>query len=126
MARNSTLWRCCNSKCRNNKPKSIFRGSFFAQARIPPHKVLELAYYWLCGVKATPAQLVTGHSSITITTYFKWFSELVGSYVRETQDKIGGPGVIVEIDEAKFGKRKYNRGHRVEGAWVFGGVERTP
>jgi transposase-like protein len=37
---------------------------------------------------------------------------------------IGGPGVIVEIDESKFGKRKYNRGHRVQGCWVFGGIER--
>ena len=39
---------------------------------------------------------------------------------------IGGPGIIVEIDESKFGKRKYHRGHRVDGAWVFGGIERTP
>jgi transposase-like protein len=37
---------------------------------------------------------------------------------------IGGPGVIVEIDESKFGKRKYNKGHHVEGAWVFGARER--
>jgi hypothetical protein len=26
----------------------------------------------------------------------------------------------VEIDESKFGKRKHNRGHRVEGVWVVG------
>jgi hypothetical protein len=32
---------------------------------------------------------------------------------------------IVEVDESKFGKRKYHRGHRVEGVWVIGGVERT-
>ena len=34
------------------------------------------------------------------------------------------PGTVVEIDESKFGRRKYNKGHRVEGQWVFGGVER--
>ncbi|XP_017466934.1 PREDICTED: uncharacterized protein LOC108359533 [Rhagoletis zephyria] len=38
--------------------------------------------------------------------------------------KIGGVGSIVEIDESKFGRRKYHRGHAVEGQWVFGGVER--
>lgn len=38
--------------------------------------------------------------------------------------KIGGPGIIVEIDEMKFGKKKYNRGHQVIGSWIIGGVER--
>ncbi|KCZ80666.1 hypothetical protein H312_01922 [Anncaliia algerae PRA339] len=38
---------------------------------------------------------------------------------------IGGPNLIVEIDESKFGKRKYNKGHRVEGVWVLGLVERS-
>ncbi|KAF8781998.1 hypothetical protein HNY73_012335 [Argiope bruennichi] len=39
-------------------------------------------------------------------------------------EKIDGIGKIVEIDESKFGKRKYNRGKRVEGQWVFGGLVR--
>jgi transposase-like protein len=38
--------------------------------------------------------------------------------------KIGGPNKTVEIDESKFGGRKYHRGHPVKGQWVFGGVER--
>lgn len=37
---------------------------------------------------------------------------------------LGGPNKVVEIDESKFGKRKYHRGHHVEGQWVFGGYER--
>ncbi len=31
----------------------------------------------------------------------------------------------MEMDESKFGKRKYHQGHRVEGVWVVGAVERT-
>ena len=37
-----------------------------------------------------------------------------------------GQPIIVEIDESKFGKRKHNKGKRVDGVWVVGGVERTP
>jgi transposase-like protein len=32
--------------------------------------------------------------------------------------------VVVEIDESKFAKRKYNRGHSVKGGWVLGGREK--
>lgn len=40
-------------------------------------------------------------------------------------EMIGGEGQIVEIDEAKMGKRKYNKGRVIEGQWIFGGIERT-
>uniref|UniRef100_A0A1X7VST4 Uncharacterized protein n=1 Tax=Amphimedon queenslandica TaxID=400682 RepID=A0A1X7VST4_AMPQE len=33
------------------------------------------------------------------------------------------PGDDVEIDESKFGRRKYNRVRLVEGHWVYGGAE---
>jgi len=53
------------------------------------------------------------------------FRRLVADSLDEEDSLIGGPGIIVEIDETKMGKRKYHRGHRVEGVWVVGGVERT-
>ncbi|KCZ82107.1 hypothetical protein H312_00382, partial [Anncaliia algerae PRA339] len=55
----------------------------------------------------------------------KMGKKTVNQYYNE-QRIIGGSGVIVEIDESKFGKVKYIRGHRVEEIWVFGLVERTP
>ena len=48
-------------------------------------------------------------------------SSIIGGKDPETDERI-----IVEIDESKFGKRKDNRGHPVDGVWVVGGVQRTP
>lgn len=36
------------------------------------------------------------------------------------QKKIGGKGIIVEIDESKFVSVKYFKRHKVDGVWVFG------
>ena len=44
--------------------------------------------------------------------------------VEDTLTPIGGDGAVVKIDESKFGKRKYHKGHRVDGVWVIGGIER--
>ena len=43
--------------------------------------------------------------------------------IAEKSQKLGGIGKRVQIDESKIGKRKYHRGHLVEGQWVFGGIE---
>jgi len=45
-------------------------------------------------------------------------------WAEKHSEKLGGPGRTVEIDEAKIGKRKYNRGRLVKGHWIFGGYER--
>jgi transposase-like protein len=45
-------------------------------------------------------------------------------FMEGCSEKIGGPNKTVEIDERKFGRRKYHREHPVKGQWVSGGVER--
>jgi transposase-like protein len=68
----------------------------------------------------------TGHGEHAIVDWSNYMRESCCVYMNKFGDmgKIGGEGVIVEIDESKFGKRKYHTGHRVEGSWVFGGRER--
>ena len=41
----------------------------------------------------------------------------------DAEGKIGGVNHIVQIDETKFGRRKYERGRLVEGTWMFGMIE---
>ncbi|GFR04756.1 uncharacterized protein TNCT_310701 [Trichonephila clavata] len=56
----------------------------------------------------------------------RFINEIILDHVEESTKAIGGVGKIVEIDKSKFGKREYNRDHRVEGHWILGGVERGP
>jgi transposase-like protein len=66
-----------------------------------------------------------GLSRQTSCDYISAYRELIANSLTSDDTMIGGDGIIVEIDESKFGKRKYHRGHRVEGVWVLGGIERT-
>jgi hypothetical protein len=43
---------------------------------------------------------------------------------KSENNKIGGPSIIIEIDENK-GKRKLHKGRPVDGLWVFGGIKRN-
>ena len=70
---------------------------------------------------------MTGFSSSTLADYGRYARQLVINAIDETKEVIGGPEVIVEVDESKFSRRKYHRGHHVASKkWVFGGIERTP
>ena len=68
----------------------------------------------------------SGVCSEAITEWTKYIRQLVADCVETEQVMIGGENIVVEVDETKLGKRKYNRGHRVEGVWIIAGVERTP
>ena len=57
----------------------------------------------------------------TAVDWYNFIRDVCAQYFIDHPAIIGGPGVEVEIDESKFGKRKYNRGRQVEGHWVFGG-----
>jgi len=67
-------------------------------------------------------QLRLSHQALTDWSSF--CREVTYDAMVVRKEKLGGYGHIVEIDESKFGRRKYHRGHKVEGQWVFGGYER--
>ena len=67
---------------------------------------------------------ISGLSRNRVTDIIYMFNLVPYRTIILTFLKLGGTCNIIEIDESKFGRRKYNRGHHVGGVWVFGGVER--
>uniref|UniRef100_A0A0K0ER96 Transposase n=1 Tax=Strongyloides stercoralis TaxID=6248 RepID=A0A0K0ER96_STRER len=107
------LLRCTRRNCR--KSVAVRKGTFFAGQCLPLGEILHVAYLWL--LKTPVAGIISqcGLSSATVCSYLKYFRQLVSDALEEQDCVIGGDGIVVEIDETKMGKRKYNRGHRVDG-----------
>lgn len=117
------VWRCRRKGCQARV--SIRNGTIFEYSKLTLPKVLQLIYWWAKDMPVTRAAEEVGVSEGTAIEWFLRFRELCASYLLETAQPIGGIGHTVEIDESKFGTRKYNRGRLRDGVWVFGGIDRA-
>jgi hypothetical protein len=103
--------------------RSIRHGSWFQQSNLTFQEVLYLAYDILHRKPANYIQYEHHFSDHNIANWEMFCRETMLVYLEGSSQKIGGPNKTVEIDESKFGQRKYYRGHPVKGQWMFGGVE---
>jgi len=114
-------WRC--RKKDHEQEQSLRKGSWLEKSNLTMEEVIELTYWWAVG---TPQHLIKSQMKLSDNTIVDWSNfcrEVCEEIVLERSSPIGGQGVRVQIDESKFGKRKYHRGRRVDGVWVFGGIE---
>lgn len=119
---NQLAFRCDRESCHGRRI-SIKIHTFFYKTNLKCKEIFKLAIYWLNEVSIKSAIKLTKFSNKTVCKYYGYFRQLVASSLTEENQKIGGPNITVQIDETKMGKRKYNRGHRVEGIWVVVGIE---
>lgn len=92
---------------------------------------MRIIYYW-AGHPTSDLHTIMRETNIasehTITDWYNFLREVCQSWAERTQsrDKLGGFNVIVEIDESKFYRAKYNRGRMLgkDYGWVFGLIER--
>ena len=126
------IWRCTGSyKVPKQKKRrycsfntSDSKGSFLQDVNIPAWKVIIfvnhlLSCHWdhltvITGLQISSRTSVDWRSFCSEVTDF-WFTE---------QESIGGPGVVVEIDETLIVRRKYERGRVLSQVWLFGVIER--
>lgn len=113
-------WRCSNKAC--GKKVSIRHGSWFSDSNLTLENIVLLTYFWVYRVEQELVEHELGISHSTIVDWYNFSREVCLSILELNSQRIGGPGKVVEIDESKFGKRKYHRGRRVDGVWVFGGI----
>ena len=85
-----------------------------------------ITYLWAIGnVECSFIRDQIGVSGTTVVDWENFCREICIELLEDRNySQIGGEGIIVEIDESKFGKRKYHKGKKVDGVWVFGGCER--
>lgn len=103
---------------------SLREDSFFSGSHLKLTEIIEISYWWSKNEPVSRVVQETGHTQKTIIDWFNFHRDICTQYFLDHPIQIGGIGTTVEIDESKFGKRKYNRGRYTEGHWVFGGVER--
>ncbi|KAG0440719.1 hypothetical protein DMUE_1536 [Dictyocoela muelleri] len=113
-------WKHCSKKY------SLFSNTIFSSNYEKNIVKLFILKKWLSGSSVGEIQRWTLVSRHRVYKLLRKISKLniVDKYYAYF-DKIGGGGIIVEVDESKFGKRKYERGHKVDGVWILGAVERS-
>ncbi|XP_068220037.1 uncharacterized protein [Palaemon carinicauda] len=117
------FWRCRNRKCR--RKFTMRHKSFFERSHLEEREIILLTCCWVHRWPQYCVELKNEQlGSHTLVDWYNFCRKVCEQVLILDNKKIGGPGHIVEVDESKFGKRKYNIGHKVEGTWVFGGIDR--
>jgi len=115
------IWRCDNRNCSDQH--TIHKYSFFSGSKLSLEQILKIVYYWTHKYSQELVIQETKLSNHTVIDFYNFCREVCSIVTEKQSEQIGGPGKVLEIDESKFGKRKYNHGKRVLGVWVFGGIE---
>ena len=113
------IFRCRKGACRKRTAVSRSSGTWFENAKIPLPQIFYIMFafasHWSHSqVRKNSFIKEPILSSATICDWYNYCREAVVLYQVDHQvavGKIGGPGKIVQIDESKFGKRKYNKGN---------------
>lgn len=117
------IWQCSRVGCKKNL--SIRYRSFFSDSKLSISTIIYIMYLWSIEMTVQQTVFQTNVSKRVVIDWFRFCRDIIFYHYRnDTEHKIGGKGVIVEIDESLVSRRKYNRGRLISQVWMFGGIER--
>ena len=98
------IWR--RSPCK--KYKNIRTDSVLSGQKIALKTFIQLLFCLsIKGLTGIAVSQMTGLSENTVSDWKIYLHTRLSDWLLANPSPLGGPGVIVEVDEAKFGKRKY-------------------
>ncbi|EZA58869.1 hypothetical protein X777_00564, partial [Ooceraea biroi] len=96
--------------------------TWFSKSKLDLETVCRLTAYFIM-LRPPRQQFLCEELHLSLHSVVDWISfcrEVICLFWAEKNStKLGGPGKIVEIDEAKIGKRKFNCGRIIKGNWIF-------
>ena len=98
MSCSSARWRC--SQC--HKCVSVRDGSFFAKSKITLQKWLILLYWWVREYPVSDAAEEAEVTRATSVQAYQYFRDVCTAKLLQAPILLGGPGIIVQIDESLY------------------------
>ena len=86
------------------------RGTIFSKSHLPIWKILGFCHFWVEGVSLRTIGVELEMAPHSLVDWASFCREIVFDSFFLKPEKLGGPGLVVEIDESKFGRRKHHRG----------------
>ena len=82
--------------------KSIRDGSFFSKSKLPLQKWLLTLLWWAREFSVTDFADEAEISEHTACDIYQWLREVCSTQLLQSPVALGGPGVVVQIDESQF------------------------
>ena len=92
------VWRC--PQCKTTK--SIREGSFFTKSRLTLQKWLLLIHFWVKHYPVTDVAVDVEIDKNVGCAVYKWLREVCSTKLLQSPIILGGPGVVVQVDESLF------------------------
>ena len=83
---------------------SIRKGSWFEGSNLTLEEILKVTYWWCRDVAQECMRFEVDVSGNTVVDWHSFCREICEVNYLECEERIGGPGKRVQIDESKFGK----------------------
>ena len=91
-------WWCHTCKTK----KSICKGSFFSKSKLTLQKWLIAILWWTRQYPVTQMAIEAEIGEDTACNIYQWLREVCSTKLIQLSITLGGPGVIVQIDESQF------------------------